>query len=969
MVKRWRARRRANDPSMKTPRRHLPRSSTSSPAAARWASASGRSTGRRRRWVRPSWPQSLRSAVSILLPSKAQIVLFWGPDLVTLYNDAYRPVFGAKHPDAWACRPARPGAKSGTAGSASCSRACSPPAKRTGRATGPSSSSGTGIVEETFFDVSYDPVRDETGAGRRHVLHRQRDHRPRPRRAAAEDAAGAGGRGPRRRRGPPRRRAGSPPPSSRSTRTTCRSRSSTCYEAETATRGWPAAAGLARGIAGRSDRRARRTGRSAPSRGWPFRAVARRRAPRVVTDLARRFGRCPGGAWPEPPHTAVVLPIAKAGQNRLAGFLVAGVSPRRALDEPYHAFLDLRRRPVATADRQRPGLRGGDGRAEALAELDRAKTAFFTNVSHEFRTPLTLMLGPVEDLLAQSHTDLPPAAAGQLEVVNRNGLRLLRLVNTLLDFSRIEAGRVRAAYQPTDLAAFTAELASDFRSAVRAGRAAAGGRLPAARRSRSSWTGRCGRRSSSICSPTPSSSPSRARSRSRCGRPKPAGRAARAGHRHGIPPTEMPRLFERFHRVENARGRTHEGSGIGLALVQELVKLHGGIGHGRERRRRGTTFIVAVPLGSAHLPPDRIGAEPRPGLDGDRRQPLRRGGAAVAARTRTETRRRAPPSCRPGTRPCPFPRSGAAMELDDDRPRVLVADDNADMRQYVVRLLAEQYRVEAVPTARRRWRRHGEQPPDLVLTDVMMPRLDGFGLLRELRADLRTRELPVIMLSARAGEESRVEGMEAGADDYLVKPFSARELLARVQSSLTFSPVRREAERVLRQQGAQFKTLLDQAPIGRLPGATPTSASARSNPVRPARLRRRPRRRRGPRLRPDHPPSCGRRSYADELVRIFRHTLETGEPFVTPERAESPPRPRRHRVLRVAARPHSAARRAQRRGVLLPRHLDPGQRAQGDRREPRGAARGRPPQGRVPGDALPRAAQPAGPAPQHAARS
>ena len=593
----------------------------------------------------------------------------------------------------------------------------------------------------------------------------------------------------------------------------------------------------------------------------------------------------PRGVWPEPPHTAVVLPIAKQGQDRLAGFLVAGISPRRALDEHYRGFLDLVANQIATAIANARAYEEERKRAEALAELDRAKTAFFSNVSHEFRTPLTLMLGPVEELLAKSHTDLSPAAASQLEVVNRNGLRLLRLVNTLLDFSRIEAGRVRASYQPTDLAAFTAELASVFRAAVER----AGLRLlvdcPQAAASRSSSTATCGRRSSSTCSPTPSSSPSKARSRSRCGRRKPRSVELRVRDTGtGIPAAEMPRLFERFHRVENGAGpharrqRHRAGAGAGAG---QAARRHG---HGGERGRRGHDVHrhpaardrrIFRPTRSAQ---DARWSRPRPAPPPSSRK------RCAGCRTRTETRRRAPPSSRSGTRPCQCPRPERRRTSTTTALASWWPTTTPTCGSYLVRLLAEHYRVEAVPDGEAALAAVRRELPDLVLTDVMMPRLDGFGLLRELRADPATRDLPVILLSARAGEESRVEGLEAGADDYLIKPFSARELLARVQSSLTLARVRREAERVLRQQGAQFKTLLDQAPMG----VYLVDADFRIREVNPV-------------AQPvfgDIPGGVvGRdfddvmhllweKSYADEVVRIFRHTLETGEPFVTPERGE-----------------------------------------------------------------------------------
>ena len=333
----------------------------------------------------------------------------------------------------------------------------------------------------------------------------------------------------------------------------------------------------------------------------------------VVTELGQRFGPLPGGAWPEPPHQAVVLPVAKPGQTRPAGFVVAGISPRRPLDDGYRGFLDLLAGQVATAVANARAYEEERRRAEALAELDRAKTAFFSNVSHEFRTPLTLMLGPLEDALALPGQGALPVRRETLEIVHRNGLRLLRLVNTLLDFSRIEAGRVRASYEPTDLAAFTADLASNFRSACE----------------------KAGLTLTVDCSPLPESvfvdrgmwekvvlnllsnafkftCEGGLSVSLRLVQHAAELRVSDTGT--GIPPEEMPRLFERFHRVENARGRTHEGSGIGLALVQELVRLHGGSITAESEIGKGTTFLVSVQLGSAHLPREQIGISRSPDL-------------------------------------------------------------------------------------------------------------------------------------------------------------------------------------------------------------------------------------------------------------------------------------------------------------------------------------------------------------------
>jgi signal transduction histidine kinase len=413
------------------------------------------------------------------------------------------------------------------------------------------------------------------------------------------------------------------------------------------------------------------------------------------------------------------------------------------------------------------------------------------------------MLGPVEDLLGDRVPDLPTDVRGQLQVVHRNGMRLLRLVNTLLDFSRIEAGRVRAVYDPIDLAAFTTDLASNFRSACeRAGLALV---VDCAKLSEPVYVDR------DLWEKIVLNLLSNAFKFTFEGRIevtlRQQGNVAELRVRDtgtGIPAKEMPRLFERFHRVENARGRTHEGSGIGLALVQELVHLHGGAITAESIVGQGTTFTVTVPLGTAHLPSDRLGtghtlASTAPGAGPYVEEALRwlpgpevRGQRSEIRSQRSEGGEVADSVLTADFQPltsdlCPL--------TSGPRPRVLVADDNADMRQYITRLLEARYHVEAVADGQAALTAAREHAPALILTDVMMPRLDGFGLLRELRADPRTRSVPIIMLSARAGEESRVEGMEAGVDDYLVKPFSARELLARVSGHLQIARLRREADR------------------------------------------------------------------------------------------------------------------------------------------------------------------------------
>jgi signal transduction histidine kinase/CheY-like chemotaxis protein len=511
-----------------------------------------------------------------------------------------------------------------------------------------------------------------------------------------------------------------------------------------------AAAGIAAGTAASPRHLALDAAEPGP---WSLGAVARSGHIVTVENLRTRFDVLPTGAWTSAPHTAMILPVLLPGQERPRAIVVAAVSPMRALDDDYRTFFGLVATQIASGLADARALEEERRRAEALAELDRAKTTFFSNVSHEFRTPLTLMISPLEDLLASANGVLPPDAHASLDVAHRNSLRLLKLVNTLLDFSRIEAGRIDASYEPTDLAAFTAELASVFRSA----------------------TEKAGLRLVVDCAPL--SEPVHVdrdmwekivlNLLSNAFKFTLEGEIAVVlrwlGDRvelsvrdtgSGIAESELPLVFERFHRAKNARARTHEGTGIGLALVQELARLHGGTVAAASREGEGSTFTVSIRTGTAHLPPERIAVA------------RALASTSIGASPYVEEALRWLPGA--GESPTPdetlFEIPGEAAGVSSAMPaRVLVADDNADMRDYVSRLLASRYRVDAVADGQAALERIEANPPDLVLSDVMMPRLDGFGLLAAIRSDNKLRGLPVVLLSARAGEEARIEGLRAGA--------------------------------------------------------------------------------------------------------------------------------------------------------------------------------------------------------------
>jgi PAS domain S-box-containing protein len=440
-------------------------------------------------------------------------------------------------------------------------------------------------------------------------------------------------------------------------------------------------------------------------------------------------------------------------------------------------------------------------RAEELARLDRAKTDFFTNISHEFRTPLTLLLGPAEDALADPVDPLPERQRERVEVMHRNGQRLLKLVNTLLDFSRLESGRADGVFEPVDLARYTRELASMFETAAdRLGLALTIDCPPLPQPvlvDRDMWGKIVLNLVSNALKFTLEGGVA---VRLLADGDRAVLRVSDTGA--GIPVEEQDHLFERFHRVSGVESRSHEGSGIGLALVAELAELHGGTVSVTSAPGAGSTFEVRVPLGAGHLPDDRVSEPTDRGvtqqvLDGFLSEVthLLAGG---------EDSRDVAEGGRVGAEVAGTPADGTAATRD--RPVVLVVDDNADIRSYVAGLLAADHEVRTAADGAAGLELALADPPDLVLTDVMMPRLDGFGLLAALRADPATVDVPVVMLSARAGEEGTLEGLEAGADDYLAKPFSARELQARVSANLELDRARRTREHLERSQA-----LLDQA--------------------------------------------------------------------------------------------------------------------------------------------------------------
>jgi signal transduction histidine kinase len=484
--------------------------------------------------------------------------------------------------------------------------------------------------------------------------------------------------------------------------------------------------------------------------------------------------------------------------------LIAGVNPTRRIDDDYRNFFNLVAAQISNAIQNAKSAGEEKTRADVLVEIDRLKTAFFSNVSHEFRTPLTLMLGPVEAALADPDVTLCPVQHERLQLIHRNALRLQKLVNSLLDYSRLQAGRMQTNLVGTDLAELTADLASSFRSLIEHENMQLIVDCPSLPRAvlvdPAMWEKIVLNLLSNALKFTFSGAIS-----VRLRMVNLQIQLSEADSGVGISKTELPRLFERFHRIPLTKARTHGESGIGLALVHDMVALHGGTISVESEIDHGTQFTIVIPakFQSASTDQLEVASEPRARSSTAEAYILepQRWGISVDQ-----------PAIELGdedtdTDAVAFIKRDKPSE--DRRERILIADDNVDMRAYLKRLLEVRWEVVVVSDGVQALNMTRKILPDLIISDVMMPYLDGFGLLKALREDAAIKDIPYIMLSARAGDETRIEGLRAGADDYLVKPFSGPELLARVDSLL----MRRRIRLIEQAVAKRMDSVFTQAPV------------------------------------------------------------------------------------------------------------------------------------------------------------
>ena len=450
-----------------------------------------------------------------------------------------------------------------------------------------------------------------------------------------------------------------------------------------------------------------------------------------------------GPLGPLAPDQAFVLPVVLLGTRKPMGVLVIGVNPYWRPDEAYTAFAAMAARQLGIMITDAVSYQNERKRQQALAELDRARTEFFQNVSHELRAPLTMLLTPLQDILDEPGVVLPAAARDTVETSIRAADRLQRVVDALLDSSRAESGALIADREDIDLTSVTAEMVESYRPAIE-GRLNLRVDIPTeplrAYVDRTMWTTIVNNLVNNALKFTPQGEVA----------------VSLSGDDSqviltvtdtgvGIAREEQAQIFQRFHRASN--GDQHPGSGIGLSLVAEMTAAHGGTVEVDSEPGTGSQFVVRLP---------RYDAFPE---------------AAELAESAAE----------------PHPEADAAA----DRPHLLIIEDEPDLRGYLCKLFTKDgYAVDAAADAPTALTMLESKTPDLVITDVMLPRQSGLDLLNALRQDERLARLPVLVLTARADAETAIGAFAAGADDFVVKPFNSAELLARVRAHHQMSQLR-----------------------------------------------------------------------------------------------------------------------------------------------------------------------------------
>ncbi|HEY9497341.1 MAG TPA: ATP-binding protein [Intrasporangium sp.] len=704
-----------------------------------------------------TWPSELRGAVSICLTSRFPMLIWWGSEYVMIYNDGYRPMLGTKHPqalgspgkDVWpeiwdSIGPMLDSVMN--TGVATWSRDQKLMLER------------NGYLEETYFTFSYSPITVDSGevGGVFTAVVETTDHVLSERRLGTLGVLS--------------RRLGEASDADHVRRLATAVLTSN-----------PQDHPLAVMVDARTlpeDLRELRV----PD---PLRADVYAAATQAITTRRQVHHDLPAPVHLEndPAGLAIAglhaLPITLSGDDEMSEILIIGRSAHRQWDPALATYVALCVTHLGTALSDIRALDTERQRAETAEALDAVKSAFFTNLSHELRTPLTLISGPISDALTDPR--LTDDQRERLELVDRNTVRLARMVDAMLDFGRMAASKVQPHVVPLDVTAQTRTMAESFARAFRrAGLEFVTEYDNAARPAyldRDMYERIVLNLLANALKYTPSGTVT---VRLACDTDGFTVSVSDTGI--GIRRRDLNRVFERFEQLPRpGKARSHEGAGIGLAMVKQLTELMGGTVEVQSALGRGSTFTIRLPWGQ---PP----AEPAEG-----RSITPRNIDAFLAETEgwdlpyaAEPAPAETDSQPVAQSPTGFPGQSSAS----GRPRLLVAEDNADMRTYLRGALSADYDIELAPDGTAALERCLSVRPDIVLADAMMPGLDGFALTRAIRRNSTLRHVPVLILSARAGETDTEEGLTSGADDYVSKPFSLTELKARLASNLERSRAR-----------------------------------------------------------------------------------------------------------------------------------------------------------------------------------
>lgn len=395
--------------------------------------------------------------------------------------------------------------------------------------------------------------------------------------------------------------------------------------------------------------------------------------------------------------------------------------------------------------------------AEKLHEVDEMKSRFFANISHEFRTPLTLILGPAKDIIEKSKDNEAKQNAG---LIKRSANRLFGLVNQLLDLSKLEAGKMKLETREIDIIPLLKGLVLSFSSLAERKKITLSFNTTEEKINVYLDRDKIEKIINNLLSNAFKFTPEGGKIDFTVTKQTNTLELRISDSGKGIAKDHLDKIFDRFYQIDRSYTREQEGTGIGLALTKELVELHKGKIKVESEEGKGTTFIVRIPLGRDHLKPEEIVGEKTETLVQTPKEDFE---------LVTETTNRKE-------------KTDIDLLLETDKPLLLVVEDNSDVRKYIISHLEENYRIQEAVDGEDGLKEAFNHIPDLIISDVMMPKMDGFELCNKLKTDERTSHIPIIMLTAKATSQDKISGYETGADDYIMKPFDAAELKVRIKN-------------------------------------------------------------------------------------------------------------------------------------------------------------------------------------------